>query len=475
MKKRTVSKEIWQMGAGDIAEAIRAREITCTEVVRSHLLRIDEVNPLVNAVTEKLTERAFLMAEKADRQLEGGEHVGRLHGVPFTIKENIDLAGSATTSGMIAGKDAISPVDAPHIARLLKAGAIPIARTNLSEMSMRPHTSNELHGTTLNPWSPALTCGGSSGGDAVAVATGMTPLGMGNDYGGSLRVPSQFCGVASIKPGLGRVASHSALLPSDPALTMQLFFSNGPIARRVCDLRSSFYAMSGYDARDPWWTPAPFGNGQKPHPFRVALVKSAAGVEIDPSSSAALDLAALYLADSGYLVEEAEPPLIIDGWRLFIELVAIELRTLFIPMVKPFMSKKIEKFLKYFCGMFPGGTLADYMSGFALRNSIAREWNLFFEKYPVIVGPVYSGAVPVVDFDIKSEDSFFTFMANSKLVFMANLLGLPAVSLPVGMHNGLPVSVQIISGRFREDTALDVAENIEKSVKQITPVTPGRI
>jgi len=474
VNKRAVSKEIWQMGAGDIAEAIRAREITCTDAVRSHLLRIDEVNPLVNAVTVKLAERAFAMAELADKRLERGEHVGRLHGVPFTIKENIDLAGTATTSGMVAGKDAISPVDAPHIARLLKSGAIPIARTNLSEMAMRPHTSNQLHGTTLNPWSPALTCGGSSGGDAVAVATGMTPLGMGNDYGGSLRVPSQFCGVASIKPGLGRVASHSSLLPSDPALTMQLFFSNGPIARRVCDLRTGFYTMSGFDARDPWWAPAPFGNGHKPRPFRVALVKNA-GIEPDTSSSAALDIAALYLADAGYIVEEAEPPSIMEGWKLFIELVAMELRTLFIPMVQPFMSKKIAKFLKYFCDMFPGGSLADYMNGFALRNSIAREWNFFFEKYPVIVGPVYSGAVPVVDFDIKSEESFFTFMANSKLVFMANLLGLPAVSLPVGMHKGLPVSVQIISGRFKEDTALDVAEDIEKFIEQKTPVTPGRI
>ena len=336
MTDRTVVNELWRMSAFDLAGGIRRKDFSCSEVVKAHLTRIDQVNPLVNAVTVKLEERALSMAKAADNKPSGNKPAGRLHGVPFTVKENLDLSGSATTSGMVVCKDALSPVDAPHIAQLIDAGAIPIARTNLSEMSLRPHTDNELNGPTLNPWNRELTPGGSSGGDAVAVATGMTPLGMGNDYGGSLRAPAQFCGVTSIKPTSGRIASHSALVPADPMLTLQLFFSNGPIARRVRDLRIALYSMSGYDARDPQWIPARLGDSSRKKPLKIALVKDPSGIGVDEVTAMSIKKVAEYLEDSGYIVEEAEPPSIIEGGRLFIQLIATEMRTMFMPVAGQF-------------------------------------------------------------------------------------------------------------------------------------------
>ncbi len=468
----TAVNELWRMSACDLADGIRRKEFSCSEVVKAHLTRISRVNPAVNAVTVILEERALSMAKTADNKLSRNEPAGRLHGVPFTVKENLDLADSATTSGMVVCKDALSPVDAPHIAQLLGAGAIPIARTNLSEMSLRPHTDNELNGPTLNPWNRELTPGGSSGGDTVAVATGMTPLGMGNDYGGSLRVPAQFCGVTSIKPTSGRIANHSALVPSDPMLTLQLFFSNGPIARKIRDLRIALYAMSGYDVRDPLWIPAPIGGSKGKKPVKVALVKNPSGGGVDDITEISINRAAAFLQDSGYIVEEAELPSLIEGGSIFIQLIATEMRTMFMPVAGHFMSEKMKRFLQYWLDMFPEDSLADYMNAFALRNGIAREWNKFFEKYPVIVGPGFTYSTPAVDFDIDSEESFLSFMKGSRLIFMANLLGIPALSMPVGIHKGLPMSVQLLSGRFNEDICMDVAEDIEKYVEEITPISP---
>jgi len=463
--------ELWRMSVSALSEGIRKKQFSSTEVIKAHLSRMDQINPSVNAITVKLEERALAMARLADEEVLKNKHLGALHGVPFTIKENVDLAGTATTSGMVAGKEFFSPVDAPHIAQLLNAGAIPVGRTNLSEMSLRPHTDNELHGPTLNPWNRKLTPGGSSGGDSVAVATGMTPLGMGNDYGGSLRVPAQFCGVTSIKPGSGRVPHHSALIPADPMLTLQLFFSNGPIARSVSDLRIALNAICNNDVRDPGWLPG-IQSVKRNEPLRIAVVTDPGEADTDPVIRSAVQKAASYLSDAGYIIEEVEPPSITRGLELFIQLIASEMRTMFIPFVGSFMSPKLSKFLQYFCNMSSDDSLASYMTAFSLRTGIAREWNLFFQKYPVILGPCYAGSVPVADFDIISEESFLSFIKKSNLVMMANFLGLPAISLPVGLRNGLPVSVQLISGRFCEDICLDVADVIERYYGRITPVDP---
>src|SRR3954447_7052890 len=197
--------ELWEQSAGELARAIASREVSSVEVVHAHLDRIEAVNSKVNAITRVLADEALQAAKEADRAVAEGGPLGALHGVPFTVKENIDVAGTATTQGLPAFADAIASVDAPAVARLRAVGAIPIARTNMPDMGLRVHTEAFLHGVTRNPFDGERTAGGSSGGEAVALATGMSPLGLGNDIGGSLRNPAYCCGIASLKPSSHRV------------------------------------------------------------------------------------------------------------------------------------------------------------------------------------------------------------------------------------------------------------------------------
>jgi amidase len=188
---------ICRLGALEQAGAIRRGELSSRDVIEAHLAHIEVVNPRVNALHTVLAEAARTEADEADRRLAGGEKVGPLHGVPVSIKENIDVAGTATTCGVSALAETLSNTDAPLVTNLRAAGAIPISRGNMPDFAMRWHTWSELMGATLNPWDVARTPGGSSGGEAVALATGMVPLGVGNDIGGSLRFPSQCVGIAS--------------------------------------------------------------------------------------------------------------------------------------------------------------------------------------------------------------------------------------------------------------------------------------
>ncbi len=207
-------KPLWQWSASALAEAVREKRVSSAAVVQAHLDRIEAVNPRVNAVTLVLDKDALRLARVADAKVTAGEDLGPLHGVPITVKENMDLVGSATTHGIAAMKDAYPQEDAPVVTHLKAAGAIPIGRTNLPDFGLRWHTDNDLYGATLNPWDPSRTPGGSSGGEAAALATGMSPLGVGGDMGGSLRYPAQCCGIAALKPGLGRVSrTMTALFP----------------------------------------------------------------------------------------------------------------------------------------------------------------------------------------------------------------------------------------------------------------------
>ncbi len=177
--------ELWQYGAGELAAMIRSGDTSSGEVVDAHLARIDAVNAKVNAIVHVMADGARAAAEAADAAVAAGDVLGPLHGVPFTIKENIDTAGLPTTHGVVALKDAIAPQDAPVVERMKAAGGVPLARTNMPDLGLRIHTDNALHGLTRSPWHPDHTAGGSSGGEGSALATGMSPIGLGNDLGGS--------------------------------------------------------------------------------------------------------------------------------------------------------------------------------------------------------------------------------------------------------------------------------------------------
>ena len=216
---------------------IADRSVSSTEVVQAHLQRIDDVNPSLNAIVRRMDDSALELAARADSDLVAGRIHGPLHGVPFTVKENIDVAGTPTTNALVALAEAMAHRDAPVVERMRAAGGIPIGRTNLPEMGLRIHTDSALHGLTRNPWNSTRTAGGSSGGEASALASGMSPIGLGNDIGGSLRNPAHCCGVASIKPTAGVIPWATDIPPTSLGLASQLMLVEGVLARRVADVR----------------------------------------------------------------------------------------------------------------------------------------------------------------------------------------------------------------------------------------------
>jgi amidase len=464
-----MANELWQYGATELAELIRSGKATSREVVEAHLARIEAVNPALNAVTVVLAEQALDAAADADRVLASGEATGPLHGVPVTVKENIDLAGSPTTEGLVALAEAAPPLDAPHLAQLRAAGAIPIGRTNLPDLALRWHTDNVLRGPTRNPWDSSRTPGGSSGGDAAALATGMTPLGLGNDYGGSLRWPSQCCGTTAIRPTLGRVPYASALPPEDWAITIQLFAVQGPMARHVRDLRLALASMSGPSPRDPWWTPAPLEGPPPAKPIKIAVTVDPAGGGVHPDIVAAVRSAAAALADAGYAVEEVQPPMLAEARDLWAAQVVSELQVAVYPLMKDIAGPDALAFLDGIFAEVPALDYAGYVMSFAQRNAIARAWSLFFENYPLILGPVATIQPFPVGFDLQKPVEVLNAL---RLVLAANLLGLPAAVVPAGVVNGLPQSVQLIGNRYREDLCLDAAEAIEQRLGTVTPIDP---
>ena len=194
-----MTDDLWRLNALELGARIHCGEVTSREVVEAHLDRIEATNGAINAVTLIQADEALAAADQAGEEISAGDIRGPLHGVPFTTKENIDVFGTPTTEGIVAFADRMPTADAPIVERLKHAGAIPIARTNMPDFGLRVHTANGLHGETLNPWNPGLTCGGSSGGEGAAIAAGMSPMGLGNDIGGSVRNPAYCCGIAALK------------------------------------------------------------------------------------------------------------------------------------------------------------------------------------------------------------------------------------------------------------------------------------
>ena len=305
----TTATELWRMSATELAEAIRSRQVSSQEVIEAHLQRIEAVNGSINAVVIVMAEQALNAAKTADRAVADGADLGPFHGVPFTVKENIDVAGTPTTQGFKALTNAHPSRDAPIIERLKAAGAIPIGRTNLPSGAIRWHCESELWGATVNPWDRSRTPGASSAGEAAAIATGMSPLGLGNDGLGSLRHPAQCCGVSALKSTLGRIPHASTVEATDIAtIGMQLTQVNGPLARRVADLREAFDVMAGPTWRDPWTVPAPLRGPEPAKPVRVAVVLDPAGQGTAEQVQDGVRRAAHALEQAGYAVEELEPP-----------------------------------------------------------------------------------------------------------------------------------------------------------------------
>ncbi len=465
-------RELWRSGVADLASAIRERHVSSREVVQAHIERIEAVNARLNAVTVVLHAQALQAAAAADESLARGELPGPLHGVPFTVKENIDLAGSPTTMGVPALQHAIPALDAPHVAQLRQAGGIALARTNLSDFGFRWQTDSSLHGASINPWDADRTPGGSSGGDAIALATGMTPLGLGNDFGGSLRYPAQCCGVAALRPTLGRVARASGLSLVEPPISFQMFAVQGPMARHVRDLRLALAVMSADDARDPWWVPAPLHGPAAARPIRVAVCVDPGQAGVHPQVAAGVRKAAQGLAAAGYVVEEADAPMVAEALDVYMRIVATDVRATMLATVTALAATDTQTFVADFMRLVPELTVSDYVAALAQRNRIARAWGGFLRRYPLVLAPICTQPPFAPGYDVSGVEAVRALMQAMRMAVAVNLLGLPAVAVPVGVAEGLPQGVQLIGARYREDLCLDAAECIEQCVGAITPIDP---
>jgi amidase len=456
---------IWQWSAVDTATAIREGRATAEEVVAAHVERMHAANPSLNAVVVDLSAQAIEAARAADRAQAQGATLGKLHGVPVTIKINVDLEGQANSNGVLAFKENIAPGDSPVVANLKKAGAIIIGMTNTPEFSMRGFTDNKLHGLTRNPWDSAVTCGGSSGGAGASIAAGIGAIGHGNDIGGSLRWPAYCNGIATIKPTQGRIPAFNPSAPAERPLMAQFMSAQGPLAREVRDVSLALDVMSQRDVRDPWWVPAPLEGPKLQTPIKVALARIPDDMATDPDVIGLLSVAADHLANAGYDIVETDLPDLTDTWQLWCDLIMTELSVLQEAQMRELGSAEFGQTLDGFLKM---ATILDgrgYMEAIAGRSRVLRNWLAFLESYPVILTPLSVKRTPVVNADLGGEARVRSLFWND-LRFMSsiNVLGLPAAVVPTGFAGGNPVGVQLIASRYREDVCLDAAAAIEARV-----------
>jgi amidase len=468
--------EIWQLSATELAQRIARRQLSSAEVVDAHLARIDAVNPALNAVVRVLADEARAAAALADKRLADGETVGPLHGVPFTVKENIDMAGLPTTWGVPALATAVVPADAPIVERMRAAGAIPIARTNLPDMALRVHTDSSLHGLTRNPWHPGRTAGGSSGGEAAALASGMSPIGLGNDIGGSLRNPANACGIASIRPSAGRVPDAGFVPAENRLLAVQLMNVQGPMARRVADVRLGLQVLMGAHPRDPWSIDAPFEGPILARPIRVAVLPEPPGGGTDPKVAAAVRRAAQALVDAGYVVEETCPPRYDDAIGCWRRLIMGDFGSV-LALLSPMMGADAMAFLNNFNQDIPPlADVAAWSQLMADRDGIARGWSTFMADRPLLLSPTWTQLPFEHGFDSATPAGSAVTKELMRPVVPANLLGLPSACVPAGRdeETGLPIGVLITGRRLREDLCLEAAEAIEARLGVATPIDPVR-
>lgn len=463
--------ELWARGALELAEMIARREVSSVEVIQAHIDRIEAVNPALNAIVRRLDEQALAAAADADRAVAAGDALGAFHGVPFTVKENIDLAGTPTTSSLVAFAEAIVAVDAPVVERMKGAGAIAIGRTNLPDLGLRVATESSLHGITRNPWNAGLTAGGSSGGEASSLASGMSPIGLGNDIGGSLRNPAHCCGITSIKPSTGVVPSAATLPPENFSLMFQLMAVEGVMARSVADVRAGLITVAGPHVRDPLALPVHLADIAGGRRLRVALLAEPPGGTTHPGVASAIRHAADVLADHGAEVVEAAPATFERSIELWGALLMTDIAQN-VPMIEMVMGEEGMKFLRSAIEVFPVGDLGSFTSMLAERLGVEKDFHQFLSEYDVLLSPTWAHPPFAHGADNATADGPQRTFDTMRAVVPANLAGLPAAVVPVGMADGMPVGAQLTGKRFADLRCLGVAQLLEDALGPLTPIDP---
>lgn len=469
-----MSEPLWAWSATRLASAIKSREVSSAEAVQSCLDRISEVNPYLNAVVSVQSEPALDAARLADEAVASGAVTGPLHGVPITTKINVDQAGLPTTNGVTAFADNIAVGDNPVVANLKRAGAVILGRTNTPAFSMRWYTDNDLHGRTLNPWRPDVTPGGSSGGAAVAVATGMCAIGHGNDGGGSIRYPAYCTGTVGLRPSFGRIPTFNPSALGERQLSLQFISVQGAITRSVEDAWLALCAMAAPDPRDPWFVPVPL---QKPQykPCKVAVCFDPAAVGISSAVQDTLRAAADILVRAGYEVTERNPPNVLEAARDWNDFAQGEARHSIYPLIEQYGDALSRRAFALMLNRTPILDVPSLMRLSAARATYIRRWQLFMESSPLILCPVAMEQALPYGVDTDNDTSVDRLYRSHVFLFATAFLGLPSISVPTGVHDGIPVGVQIIAPRFREDMVVAAASAIEAACGRFTPMEPKSI
>src|SRR5208337_3379646 len=441
------------------------------ELVSAFLERIENLNPKINAIVTLVEERALEEAEEADRRLGAKTAIRPLEGLPITIKDPISTAGVRSTDGMKILEHHVPDRDAVAVERLRAAGAIIIAKTNVPEMALDYDCDNPVFGPTRNPWNLDRVPGGSSGGEAAALAAGFSPLGLGSDLGGSIRIPSHFCGVVGLKPGWGTVpfTGHvvgplPAFAPLSPPWTEMAVI--GPMARFVDDLTLAYNIVRGPHPSWPYTVPTVDAHPEKVDlkKIRCAIFTDACDAPVASDIRAAIERAGRELQKMGIVVEAVKPP-IDDGERLFWEYNGADGNQLVAEALGEGLKLARER-LRNFLVAGEGKSAAEFFKIAMARDAWRVQLAEFMERYPIILGPTFC----VTAFkhganEVEIDGKKYPYILASWPVGWVNCAGLPGVVVPCGKdREGLPIGLQIVGRAFGEETVLAVAKAAETAL-----------
>jgi amidase len=465
--------ELWQLDATDVTARTRTGDLTAEAMTDAALARMDAANPDLNAVVVPLHDQARSRARDLDQARTNGAQTGPLHGVPVTIKINVDQIGQASSNGVPALKNLIAPANAPLVDSLEQAGAVIIGRTNTPEFSFRADTDNPLHGRTHNPWGNHISPGGSSGGAGSSVMAGIGALAHGNDIGGSLRFPAAANGAVTVKPGLGRVPAWNPSQKAERGMLAQAMSVQGLITRSARDLHLSMPTMIKPDPRDPFHVPLPWHGQPMDGPIKVGFTKETFGYDLHPEVDAALDAARDALTDAGYVVEEIAPPDVFEAGRLGYRALMGEVWSMLKDDIDAVGSQTIRDIFDVYFEEFPPILDTDLLHAMAHRSHHARDWSLFLQDYPLVLTPFQPKPFFGPDRDTEGSEGVHEVLGCAVYSYAMNFLGLPAGCVPSRLaqlpKGPQPISVQIVGQRWREDMVVDAMAAIEDRIGQMAP------
>jgi Asp-tRNA(Asn)/Glu-tRNA(Gln) amidotransferase A subunit family amidase len=458
-----------------MAEEIRKKKISPVELVEAHLLQIEKLNPKLNAFVQVDAERARQAARNAELAVIQGRTLGPLHGIPVSIKSSLAVAGLRCESGTRLRAGFVPAQDAPLVARLRAAGAIVLGVTNTPELLMAWETDNVLHGRSNNPWDLERTPGGSSGGEAAAIAAGMSAGGVGSDGGGSIRVPAHFCGICGLKPTPGRIPATGHYPVS--AGPFALIGVVGPMARTVADLKTLFEVMQGSDVGDTCAAPVPlrWPSEDETRKLRVGYFEDDGRTPVTDETRVAVRTSVEALRRGGFQVEPFRPEGLEEArelwWKFFVVAGGMLIRPMFGGRESD-LSPVLKQFLQWSATEPPlaGEALLD---AWMRRDMVRTRFLEQMEQYPILLCP--AAAIPAFRHGERSwqvEGKTVDYLDAWSYAEFFNLLGNPAAVVPVGRSpEGLPIGVQIVGRPWEEEQVLSVVASLEKELaaKNIPP------